>query len=103
MRRSPGREFKIGRRPTVHSPESARAGCKDHVGVAKWIVLGVLLFFALCSFYMPSTVGQDSGKRILILTGYSPSSPAVQTITQSLRTTVRNGTQVPIDFLYEFQ
>ncbi len=101
---SPGQEIRLGRRPTfIRPPDPNISGWCGLLQAAKPIAVALLLF-ALYSIYAVGATAQDSAnKRILILTGYSPSSPAVQSITQSIRTTIRNGSGDSIDFLYEFQ
>jgi len=48
-------------------------------------------------------VAQVPTKRILILTSYDISRPAVNTIIQSVTTTIRNGSNTRVEFFYEFQ
>lgn len=48
-------------------------------------------------------VAQVPTKRVLILTSYDISRPAVNTVIQSVTTTIRNGSNTRVEFFYEFQ
>jgi PAS domain S-box-containing protein len=48
-------------------------------------------------------VAQVATKRVLILTSYDISRPAVNTVIQSVTTTIRNGSNTRVEFFYEFQ
>jgi PAS domain S-box-containing protein len=47
--------------------------------------------------------GQVQTKRVLILTGYDPSHPAVSIILQNITSTIRSGSKDRVEFFYEFQ
>lgn len=48
-------------------------------------------------------VAQVPTKRVLILTSYDISRPAVNTVIQSVTTTIRNSSNTRVEFFYEFQ
>lgn len=62
-----------------------------------------LLLIALPWLLSLDAVAQVPTKRVLILTSYDISRPAVNTVIQSVITTIRNGSHTRVEFFYEFQ
>jgi PAS domain S-box-containing protein len=59
--------------------------------------VGFALLFAV------SVAAQEPARRILILSSYEPSFPAVVTFNQSVTSTIRNASSSRVEFFYEFQ
>jgi PAS domain S-box-containing protein len=69
----------------------------------KKLLFGVALILASQLLSAPAPNAQDRGRRVLILTSYDPSFPAVNLLTQNLTSTIRNGSTGRVEFFYEFQ
>src|SRR6185369_4629486 len=68
----------------------------------RFLRIGLLLI--VLPWLLPlDAVAQDPTKRVLILTSYDISRPAVNSIIQSVTTTIRNDSNTRVEFLYEFQ
>src|SRR6476660_2332022 len=66
--------------------------------------LHLCLLFIVLPWLLPlNAVAQVPTKRVLILTSYDISRPAVNTVIQSVTTTIRNGSSSRVEFFYEFQ
>src|SRR5580765_2340792 len=68
-----------------------------------FILRSLLLLGGLAMFSTTASYGQVQSKRILILTGYDPSHPAVSIILQNITSTIRSGSKDRVEFFYEFQ
>src|SRR5689334_5787605 len=62
-----------------------------------------LLLIVFACLLPLDAVAQVPTKRVLILTSYDISRPAVNTVIQSVTTTIRNGANTRVEFFYEFQ
>ena len=67
------------------------------------LILSSLLLLGCLALFTPTSYGQTQTKRVLILTGYDPSHPAVSIILQNITSTIRSGSKDRVEFFYEFQ
>lgn len=66
--------------------------------------LRLCLLLIVLPWLLPvDAVAQIPTKRVLILTSYDISRPAVNTVIRSVTTTIRNGSNSRVEFFYEFQ
>jgi len=66
--------------------------------------LRLCLLLIVLPWLLPlDAVAQVPTRRVLILTSYDISRPAVNTVIQSVTTTIRNGSNTRVEFFYEFQ
>ena len=63
----------------------------------------LLLLFSPAFLTAPPCLAQSPTQRVLIVTGYDPSHPAVGIILRSLTATISNGSKERIEFFYEIQ
>jgi len=67
------------------------------------LILSSFLLLGCFALFTPTSYGQTQTKRVLILTGYDPSHPAVSIILQNITSTIRSGSKDRVEFFYEFQ
>jgi hypothetical protein len=90
---------KLSVRVPFHHRGSLRVGSSS-------IFKSALLLICLSAAFLVPRVeveAQEHTRRILIFTAYEPSYPAVNQLTQTITSTIRNGSRDRVEFFYEFQ